>query len=348
MKKFGLFLVIMLTACMFNSAKNAQGKVISTSPSLVQASSTIYLPYITKVQDISPTATPTATPTGTLTATPTGTLTATPTPTTGSGQAIIIDHNNTDITSIPSGWIETAKQKIAWIFVHSSHGSQLVTGAQFLSPYQNPPLYNFINHDGRPADHNFYIPAQIDPIALRMGNDSMEGWYEPEFIFKIQTHIDDSNYGPDDIPVFMFAFCGEMSYFTPAEVQQYLDLMAWGESTYPEVTFVYMTGHSDDVADQDVLNANNNMIRDYVIAHNKILYDFNDIENYQPDGSLPPATPDDSCPWCQTWCDNHPGFCPDFSSMGECSHTHPLQCWLKSQAMWWLSARLAGWDGQTP
>jgi hypothetical protein len=299
-----------------------------------------------------PTVTRTATPTGTLIATPTATvtrtpnLTVTPTPTMGSSQAIIIDHTNTDITLIPSEWIETAKQKIAWIFVHTSHGSQLVTGAQYLSPYVNPPLYNFINRDGE-APYDFFIPTQVSPIALRMGNNSNWGYSAPDFTAMIQQHITSANYGPTDIPVFMYAFCGEVDYMTPGEVQQYLDGMAWGESTYPDVTFVYITDHADNGADQDVLNANANMIRDYVNTHNKILYDFNDIDKYQPDGTLPPGIPDDSCPWCQSWCDNHPGFCPDFSLMGDCAHSHKLNCLLKSRAMWWLSARLAGWDGQT-
>jgi hypothetical protein len=248
---------------------------------------------------------------------------------------------------IPSVWIETAKQYVAWIFPHTSHGSQLITGAMYLSQYKNPPLYNFINRDGQ-APSDFYIPPQTSPIALRMGDNSQLGYSGPDFTAAIQQHITSSNYGPNDIPVFMFAFCGELSTMTSAEVQQYLDSMTWGENTYPEVTFIYITGHADQWADQSVLNANNNMIRDYVIANNKILYDFNDIDTYQPDGSLPPETPDDSCPWCQTWCDNHPGFCPDPTLMGTCAHSHSLECLLKSQAMWWLSARLAGWDGQTP
>ena len=347
MKKFGILLIFMITASMFNSLNNAQGETISTSSYQIQASSNNYLPYIRKGQIIIPSATPSATPTATPSDTPGPSPTATPTPTIGPGPAIIINHNNTDITMIPSGWIETAKQKIAWIFVHASHGGQLVTGAQYLSQYKNPPLYNFINRDGQ-APNDFFIPTQTNPIALRMGNNSQYGYDAEYFTVMIQQHITSANYGPDDIPVFMVAFCAELGYMTPAEVQGYLDGMAWGESTYPQVTFVYMTGHADNAVDQNILNANNNMIREYVSSHNKILYDFNDIDAYQPDGTLPPGTPNDSCPWCTTWCDNHPGFCPDPSLMGICAHSHPLQCLLKSQAMWWVSARLAGWNGQTP
>lgn len=56
------------------------------------------------------------------------------------------------------------------------------------------------------------------------------------------------------------------------------------EEDYPHVTFFYMTGHLDGTRESGNLNLRNNQIREFCRENNKILFDFADIESFDPDG----------------------------------------------------------------
>jgi len=68
-------------------------------------------------------------------------------------------------------------------------------------------------------------------------------------------------------------------------VGYYLLQMSELEQDYPEVHFIYMTGHLDGTGLDGILNKHNEIIREYCCEYEKILYDFADIERNNPDGT---------------------------------------------------------------
>ncbi|ACL17701.1 hypothetical protein Mpal_2422 [Methanosphaerula palustris E1-9c] len=85
--------------------------------------------------------------------------------------------------------------------------------------------------------------------------------------------------------VVFWSWCGEFFSASSANVDMYLSLMDSFEVDYHQVVFVSMTGHLDGTGLSGNLNQWNNQIRAYCRAHDKVLFDFADIESYDPDGN---------------------------------------------------------------
>ena len=246
----------------------------------------------------------------------------------------------TDITQIPDYWLNEAK-KLTLHYAHTSHGSQLMTGADWWEA-QNAKYNIDVRVGGSPA-----LPPDTTALRIYDGNDG-DTYITPELYWSEEAGRNKTRSvaNTDLFDYSMWSWCGQQSSNPTETVQLYLDTLNQFEQEYPAMHFIYMTGHTD-IGNTATLTRNNDMVRNYVIANGKVLFDFADIESYYPDGTpVPTNLINDSCPWCQAWCNAHPGDCANLDTMGDCAHTHQLLCKLKGGAFWWMMARLAGWDGQ--
>jgi hypothetical protein len=244
--------------------------------------------------------------------------------------AIIVNHLNADLSKIPSSYISSAKAKYKIAYGHTSHGSQITTGIDVIDGISDLYKFNSSGSDG----------------ALYYNEGLLSGDLGGDWSTQTRTLLSRSG---NDINLVMWSWCGQMSSLSSSDVTDYLNKMNQLEIDYPNVTFVYMTGHLDGTGESGVLHKNNEQIRKFVRDNNKILFDFADIESYDPAGNyyLNKAANDNNDytggNWSQEWCaaNSSSSLC----AVNSCAHSQALNCNLKGRAFWWLIARLGGWEG---
>jgi hypothetical protein len=274
-------------------------------------------------------------------------------------EPLVVNHTTCDITEIPEAAILQAKADLHIAYGRTSHGGQVSEGMFHLTEFANGGGLGL----SLPTDM-FAVSLDGDPGTLHFntGNLPMDVGYYPQWVTGTRNYL-----GPPDpttgrgtnnpvINVIMWAWCDQVAwkYQDGALQSTYLDPMNQLEIDYPGVTFVYMTGvtiHENDANSK----AGNQMIRDFCIANNKVLFDIEDIECYDPNGTHY-EFPDDTCDYFASstgallgnWGIEYQNSHTLGVDWYDCPspHSQPIMANRKAYAAWWLWAKLAGW--QTP
>jgi hypothetical protein len=267
----------------------------------------------------------------------------TPSPSPEEG-ALIIDHNFATLgalKAVPVEWINKARSDLKIYYNHTSHGSQIITGMDGLPAFMSGAhgyagsAFSF-NMDGSGGALRIWDAASAD-----LGNAEWPA---------ITRNFIEAN---PSVNVVMWSWCGQVSWMSEQEISGYLTSMSSLETEYPDIKFVYMTGHTDGSGEEGTLNLRNEQIRKYCIDNDKILYDFADIESYDPDGNYYlDLSCNDNCDYqsggvTRNWATDWQAAHTENTDWYNCSaaHSQALNGNRKAYAAWYLFARLAGYEG---
>ncbi len=282
-------------------------------------------------------------------------------------QGLLIGHQQAhleDLKGIPSEWIDSAKAKLRIVYWHTSHGSHITTGMSRLDAFMGgkgiytraeeklPGVLYLVDYFGDLSAGERTWPQTtrdfLDAPDNQDVNVVMWSWCQ------ILGHDGDEDPG----------YCSRMDSLI-SEYGPGGSKLTIGERTVP-VQFVFMTGHVNGQGEEGRTNRINTYIRNHCEANNRILYDFADIESWDPDDNyFLDDSVNDACSymvsgertgnWAEEWIvgkvqmdgeDDTLHNEPNGGDWYQCTaeHSHPVNANMKAYAAWYLFAKLAGWQ----
>jgi hypothetical protein len=248
--------------------------------------------------------------------------------------------------------INQTKDTLHIAYGHTSHGSQITTGMLGLPAFKEGNGCAEDLYDWNEGGTNSALDLDDYFVSGDLGHNGDTTWADNTL-----PYLDNS--ANSDVNVVMWSWCGGASDNTEAGINTYLNAMDTLETDYPDVYFVYMTGHSDGTGEEGNCHIRNQQIRDYCITNNKILFDFYDIECHNPDGDyFGDKAVTDNCDydddgdgsresnWALEWQNSH----TENEDWYSCSsaHSQPLNANMKAYAAWWLLVSISKTINEEP
>ena len=274
---------------------------------------------------------------------------------------MLVDHSCTDLNEVPEAAITQAAADLHIAYNHTSHGSQLVSGMNALESFPDfGNTYQWSDDGSAGLDLDDYgIPCGVSDLSQ---GDSIDGNGVTPWVTCTRDFLDlPAN---AHINVILWSWCSIDWH----DAQRYVDNMEILVAEYPDVQFVFMTGHAQGQGEDmtpDRVHYNNQLIREHTRTHGRILFDFADIEAYDPaaayfwDLFMQDNLDYNGGNWAVEWIDANPGSELDqlttgngvngYDGLSICAHSASpaeatVNCILKARAAWWMFAELAGWS----
>ena len=248
---------------------------------------------------------------------------------------LIIDHTCVDLNLVPLQYIDDAQDNVKIHYAHTSHGGQVTEGLARIEAS---------NATFDVSRASLSLPTDAGALCIYDGN-APHTYITPDLYWQgasataITQNTIDNN---PTLTVSLWSWCTQVDSYDAAGIQEYLDTMTALEVANPGITFVYMTGNAQATGSSGYNRwVNNEQIRQYCLANDKILFDFADLDAWSNGAQNTYAyDPGDGSVQVPT---EHADFIGN-----EAAHTTYTSCEQKGKAFWWLVASLAGWNAPEP
>jgi hypothetical protein len=291
-------------------------------------------------------------------------------------QSTIADHTvakEVVLRSIPREYIDKARTTLHIAYQHTSHGTHVSRGLFGLPDYKDGDDVLFgITNDAPEAGKLDFHDYAISPYAAPGEAAADLSSNETAFVQATRNFLDDE--ANEDINVVMWSWCNIAGHQVAINYLPGMDALisaygaggtkiGTGTGKRPNpVTFIFMTGHANQGSNTGDGNPKNQaaLIIEHCQKHGYFCLDYYSIDTHDMDDNYWEDTGDDGnsaeyggnfyADWQNAhqlgvdWYENRssPGGSVAFGA----HNSQHITANRKAYAMWWILARMAGWDGK--